>query len=70
MLKKFAVALFVTGLAAPMAFAKGHDQGQSDQPGENVKSETVAASHTLGMARGNRPEDKGPNRSRAVSTPQ
>ena len=41
-----AIAAFVA--AAPFAFAKGHDQGQTAKPGDNVHAETVAAAKTLG----------------------
>lgn len=47
-------------MAAGMAAAKGHDQGSTDVPGMDVGGSTVAAAHTLGGAKGNRPEDKGP----------
>ena len=47
-------------MAAGMAAAKGHDQGSTEVPGMEVGSSTVAAAHTLGGAKGNRPEGKGP----------
>ena len=59
-----AAAMFLT---ANGAFAKAHDQGQTEVPGKSVGTETVAAAQTLGGARGNRPADKGPSNSPAVN---
>ena len=47
-------------MEAGMAAAKGHDQGSTDVPGMDVGGSTVAAAHTLGGAKGNRPKGKGP----------
>lgn len=53
------VALFC--MASTGAMAKGHDQGSTVIPGaENVGSLTVASAQTLGSAKGNRPEGRGP----------
>lgn len=60
-----AAAIF---MIANGAFAKGHDQGQTDVPGKSVGTETVAAAHTLGGAKGNRPADKGLSDRPASST--
>lgn len=47
--KTLAVGTFLAStLAATGAFAKAHDQGNTAVPGENVKTETVAAAQTLG----------------------
>jgi hypothetical protein len=54
-------------IAGTSAFAKAHDQGQTDVPGQNVGQETVAPAQTLGSAKGNRPDDKGPTKSEASS---
>jgi hypothetical protein len=67
MFKAAMMSAAVVILTTTVSFAKGHDQGQTEQPGDNVKSETVAPAHTLGGTRGNRPEDKGPSKSRATS---
>ncbi len=48
-------ATVLTLMLAGGAFAKGHDQGGTAEPGENVKEETVGPAHTLGAGRGNRP---------------
>ncbi len=64
MMKTVLSAIAISALATG-AIAKGHDQGQTDVPGQSVKSETVAPAHTLGGARGNRPADKGPSKSQA-----
>lgn len=63
--KAFLTTVVISTLATG-AFAKGHDQGQTEVPGESVKTETVAAAHTLGGGKGNRPNDKGPTKSQAV----
>ncbi len=48
-------------IAASAASAKGHSQGNTAIPGaDDVGSVTVASAHTLGSAKGNRPEGKGP----------
>jgi hypothetical protein len=54
-----ALALFVSlGLiTAPGVFAKAHDQGQTDNPGENVGSETAGPAQGLGGVLG---DGKGP----------
>lgn len=67
MYTKIISALTVLCLATTGAIAKGHDQGKTEDPGTSVKTETVAAAHTLGSAKGNRPADKGPNKSKAVT---
>jgi len=59
--KLIAVAVTTALLASGAAFAKGHDQGSTTVPGEDVGTGTVAASQTLGSAKGNRPDDKGPS---------
>ena len=65
-MKSMTILAISASLMAGGAIAKGHDQGQTEVPGASVGSETVAAAHTLGGARGNRPADKGPTKSRAV----
>ena len=47
-------------LAATGAFAKAHNQGNTEVPGMDVGAETVTTSQILGEAKGNRPADKGP----------
>ncbi len=47
-------------IASGSAIAKGHDQGSTEIPGMDVGATTVSAAHTLGSAKGNRPEGKGP----------
>ncbi len=59
-LSAIAISALATG-----AIANAHDQGQTAVPGQSVKSETVAGAHTLGGSQGNRPADKGPNKSQA-----
>ena len=48
-------------LASGTAFAKGHNQSNTEVPGENAGAETAAAAQTLGSAKGNRPADKAPD---------
>lgn len=48
-----ALALFLTAVGAPEAFAKGHGQGSTPNPGEDVGEETVGPAQGLGSARGN-----------------
>ena len=53
-MSKFLAALALSApLACSTAFAKGHDQGSTDEPGRNVKAETVEAAKGLGANRGN-----------------
>ena len=59
-------AFLATILTAGGAFAKAHNQGNTEVPGANVGTETVATSHRLGELKGNRPADKGPKDSPAV----
>lgn len=40
-------------LAAGTAHAKGHDQGSTDDPGRNVKEQTVVPAQGLGDRQGN-----------------
>jgi hypothetical protein len=61
------LAISILSLVATGAFAKGHDQGSTAVPGEDVGTETVAASQSLGGIKGNRPDDKGPTDSPAVT---
>lgn len=63
--KTILTAVAISAMASG-AFAKGHAQGTTDVPGASVGTETVAAAHTLGSAKGNRPADKGPTKSNAV----
>lgn len=63
---KTILAISILGMMATSAFAKGHDQGSTAVPGMDVGKETVAASQSLGGAKGNRPADKGPTDSPAV----
>jgi uncharacterized protein YdeI (BOF family) len=56
------ITLLTTG-----AFAKGHNQSNSDVPGADTGVETVASSQSLGGIKGNRPDDKGPNDSPAIT---
>lgn len=47
--------------AAPAAFAKGHDQGNTEAPGQqDVGSVTVDSAQALGGILGDRPDGKGP----------
>ena len=64
---KTILAISIMSMVATSAFAKGHDQGSTAVPGENVGTETVAASQALGGIKGNRPDDKGPTNSPAVT---
>ena len=61
------LAVSLMGMLATGAFAKGHDQGSTMVPGTDVGTETVAASQSLGGSKGNRPADKGPTNSPAVT---
>lgn len=70
MLKNLFLAAVVATAAAPMAFAKAHNQGMTDDPGQTVKTQTVSGAQTLGGVKGNRPDDRGPTKSRAVSGPR
>ncbi|NNE79458.1 MAG: hypothetical protein HKN18_04215 [Silicimonas sp.] len=65
-MKRTTILAIAVIMTAGSASAKGHDQGQTDVPGASVGSETVGPAHTLGGARGNRPDDKGPTKARAV----
>ena len=47
-------------IAASGAFAKGHNQGDTEVPGMDVGTGTVATAQILGGVKGNRPDDKGP----------
>jgi hypothetical protein len=60
------LVLALGAVTAPGAFAKGHDQGQTDTPGANVGAETVSSAQTLGAARGN---GKGPGMTPAGVNP-
>lgn len=60
------LAITIISMVATSAFAKGHDQSATAVPGMDTGTETVAASHTLGGAKGNRPADKGPTNSPAI----
>lgn len=66
MTRKILMTTAAVCLAATGAFAKAHDQGQTNVPGQNVGAETVGPAQTLGGARGNRPADKGPTNNPAV----
>ncbi len=48
-----AAALAALVATTPMAFAKGHDQGGTANPGDNVQSETVGPAQSLGGPLGN-----------------
>ena len=65
-MKSITILAISATLMAGGAMAKGHDQGQTEVPGASVGTETVAAAHTLGGAKGNRPEGKGPTKSSAA----
>ena len=60
-------AFLATTLTAGGAFAKAHDQGQTAVPGKDVGTETVGPAQSLGSIKGNRPADKGPKSSPAVT---
>lgn len=64
---KTILAISILSMVATSAFAKGHDQGSTAVPGIDVGTETVAASQSLGGIKGNRPDDKGPTDSPAVT---
>lgn len=64
---KSIIAITLLSVVATGALAKGHDQGSSAVPGMDTGIETVAAAHTLGNTKGNRPADKGPTNSPAVA---
>lgn len=51
-----ALSLGLTGAA----LAKGHAQSNTEVPGADVGAVTVGAAQTLGAAKGNRPDGKGP----------
>ena len=55
-------------LAASGAFAKAHNQGDTDVPGMDVGTETVTVSQLLGGIKGQRPDDKGPSADNAGKT--
>ena len=56
-------------LAAPVAFAKGHDQGGTPVPGaDDVGSVTVTSAQSLGGLVGKRPEGKGPKATNPART--
>lgn len=59
-MKPVVITAALMSLAAPAAFAKGHDQSNTEVPGANVVAETVGPAQTLGRGLDNRPEDKGP----------
>jgi uncharacterized protein YdeI (BOF family) len=65
MQKIFAVT--VISLLATGAFAKGHNQSNTEVPGADTGTETVASSQSLGGIKGNRPDDKGPTDSPAIA---
>jgi len=65
MTKNILLAVIAISLGSTGAMAKGHDQGQTEDPGALVGKETVAAAQTLGGAKGKRPVDKGPTKSDA-----
>lgn len=61
-MKKISLTVAVLCLAAPVASAKGHDQGNTVVPGaDDVGSVTVSSAQALGGALGERPDDKGPS---------
>ena len=61
-MKLITIAATVLCVAASGAMAKGHDQGSTEAPGANdVGSTTVGSAQTLGGAKGNQPDDKGPS---------
>jgi hypothetical protein len=64
-MRKILVITMVSFLATG-ALAKGHNQSNTDVPGENTGKETVSSAQSLGGAKGNRPDDKGPTDSPAV----
>lgn len=66
MTHKILMTTAVALLAATGAFAKAHDQGQTEVPGAGVGEQTVAGAQGLGGAKGNRPDDKGPTNSPAI----
>lgn len=53
-------------LAAPAAFAKGHNQGLTDDPGTNVGMETAVPAQGEGAEQGN---GKGPSDTPAGAAP-
>jgi hypothetical protein len=60
-LKTLGAGVFlVSTLVATGAFSKAHNQGNTEVPGANVGTETVATSQALGSLKGQRPEGKGP----------
>ena len=61
-MKTIVLSAAVLCIAASGMMAKGHDQGNTAVPGaEDVGSGTVSNAQTLGGAKGNRPDDKGPS---------
>lgn len=61
-MKLITLSVVALSIAAPAAFAKGHDQGNTAVPGaEDVGTVTVTNAQALGGAKGNRPDDKGPS---------
>jgi len=59
-------AVLALALAASAASAKGHNQGLTNVPGENVGSQTVVASQGEGAEQGN---GKGPAETPAGAAP-
>ena len=64
--KAAALGAALAAVAATGAVAKGHNQGNTAVPGENVGAETVTTSQALGGIKGKRPAGKGPSESPAI----
>lgn len=58
---RLVVAAIITIGAAGGAYAKAHNQGNTEVPGEGVGTQTVAPAQSLGGIKGERPDDKGPD---------
>ncbi len=61
MTKLTSIAAAALLLASGSAFAKAHNQGNTEVPGESVGTETAGPAQTLGSAKGQRPADKTPD---------
>ena len=58
-MNRIVVASIVAATLATGAFAKGHNQADTEVPGQDAGA-TSSAAQTLGSAKGNRPADKAP----------
>lgn len=67
-MKRITLSAAALCLVAGSAFAKAHDQGNTDVPGAgDVGSGTVSSAQSLGGALGERPDGKGPSSNNPAS---